>query len=416
MAALLKWARNLTRPPLRPLRFPSAGFELVPTDHILEEEQFDEFKAGQYFPVRIGDVYDSKYQVLGKLGFGTTSTVWLARNLQDHGHVALKVYTRDAPHSREVETYRSVSRANPSHPGFRHVRKALGSFVLHYPRGDHTCLVLEPLWDSWKDLARRNPANRFTEPLLKAGLREVFLALDYLHTECRFCATDIKADNILQEIRDKGILHAFTQAELEQPSPRKFVDGRPIYLSRRFNLPKKFGEVVLSDFGAAVRGDQKRNHDAQPNVYHSPEVMLKVDWSYPVDIWNIGVMSANPRRPALHQIWDVFEGRHLFYGDDPNGKGYSTRAHLAEVIGMLGPPPIDLLQRGVRSKEFFTEDGQWTADIPIPENTSLEAAEAHLEGENKAAFLSFVRGMLQWRLEDRKTAKELLQDPWLNSK
>jgi hypothetical protein len=116
------------------------------------------------------------------------------------------------------------------------------------------------------------------------------IALSSTPPEVNKCATDIKADNILQEIRDKGILHAFTQAELEQPSPRKFVDGRPIYLSRRFNLPKKFGEVVLSDFGAAVRGDQKRNHDAQPNVYHSPEVMLKVDWSYPVDIWNIGVM------------------------------------------------------------------------------------------------------------------------------
>jgi hypothetical protein len=77
-----------------------------------------------------------------------------------------------------------------------------------------------------------------------------------------------------------------------------------------------------------------------------------------------GGKSANPRRPALHQIWDVFEGRHLFYGDDPNGKGYSTRAHLAEVIGMLGPPPIDLLQRGVRSKEFFTEDGNTTTSMP----------------------------------------------------
>jgi hypothetical protein len=49
---------------------------------VVEEEQFDEFKAGQYYPVNIGDVYASKYQVLGKLGFGTTSTVWLARNLQ----------------------------------------------------------------------------------------------------------------------------------------------------------------------------------------------------------------------------------------------------------------------------------------------------------------------------------------------
>lgn len=37
-----------------------------------------------------------------------------------------------------------------------------------------------------------------------------------------------------------------------------------------------------------------------------------------------------------------------------------------------------------------------------------------LEGKNKEMFIAFIRGMLQWRPEDRKTAKELLQDPWLN--
>lgn len=65
-----------------PLQFPKTGFAVVKDPFILEEEQFDEFKDGQYYPVNIGDVYASKYQVLGKLGFGTTSTVWLARNLQ----------------------------------------------------------------------------------------------------------------------------------------------------------------------------------------------------------------------------------------------------------------------------------------------------------------------------------------------
>jgi len=30
-------------------------------------------------------------------------------------------------------------------------------------------------------------------------------------------------------------------------------------------------------------------------------------------------------------------------------------------------------------------------------------------------FLDFVRGMLAWRPEDRKTAAELLQHPWLTA-
>ncbi|KAI1501505.1 CMGC protein kinase [Biscogniauxia marginata] len=381
MVALFKWARNLTRrAPSLPLLFPSSGFEIVST------------------------VYASKYHVLGKLGFGTTSTVWLARNLLEHKHVALKVYTRDGGDREEFEAYGNLSKANPSHPGYRHVRAALDTFVLKHRGGDHHCLVQKPMWDSWRDLLRCNPNNRFTEPLLKAGLKHVFLALDCLHTECKLVHTDIKADNILQDIVDESILDAFTNEEMESPSPRKIVNGTPIYASRRFQLPADFGGVVLSDFDSSVRGDRKRNHDAQPNVYRSPEVMLKVEWSYPVDIWSVGAM-----------IWDLFEGKHLFYGDDPDGKGYSTRAHLAEVVGTLGPPPLDLLQCGVRSKEFFTEDGQWKAEAPIPQATSLGESEEYLEGENKKAFLAFVGSMLQWRPEDRKEAKQLLRDPWLNS-
>ena len=89
---------------------------------------------------------------------------------------------------------------------------------------------------------------------------------------------------------DPGVLEAFTAAELETPSPRKFIGGAPVYQSRKFRLPDKFGGVVLSDFGSTFRGDEKRNRHCQPDVYRSPEVMLKIDWSYPIDIWNVGAM------------------------------------------------------------------------------------------------------------------------------
>lgn len=45
----------------------------------------------------------------------------------------------------------------------------------------------------------------------------------------------------------------------------------------------------------------------------------------------------------------------------------------------------------------------------------LADLENRLKGEDKEQFLSFMAGMLQWRQEDRKTAAELLQDPWLKS-
>lgn len=161
---------------------------------------------------------------------------------------------------------------------------------------------------------------------------------------------DIKADNIFYSIVEHGLFQDFVQQEMEAPSPRKHVAGSPIYVSRMFGIPDRWGGLMLADFGSAVPGDVPQTHDAQPNVYRSPEVMIQAPWSYPADIWNVGAM-----------IWDLFEGRHLFSGQDPApDKGYyTTRAHLAEVVGLLGPPPADLLKRGSRSKEFFDEDGMF---------------------------------------------------------
>jgi len=70
MASLIKLMRSsLRRTPLLPLHFPSSDFPRVSDSVLLEEEHLDGFKAGQYYPANIGDVYDEKYQVLGKLGF-----------------------------------------------------------------------------------------------------------------------------------------------------------------------------------------------------------------------------------------------------------------------------------------------------------------------------------------------------------
>ena len=49
--------------------------------HKLEEKGFEDFATGKYYSVRIGDILASKYQVVGKLGFGVSSTIWLARDL-----------------------------------------------------------------------------------------------------------------------------------------------------------------------------------------------------------------------------------------------------------------------------------------------------------------------------------------------
>ncbi|KAJ3495876.1 hypothetical protein NLG97_g3067 [Lecanicillium saksenae] len=200
-------------------------------------------------------------------------------------------------------------------------------------------------WKLWKFLFRNDNDLFWGTDASEDGTH----ALDESGIRDRPHVLDITADNILHAIADDGILESFVQSEVESPTPRKKVYGAPGYLSRRFGLPEEFGRIILSDFGEVVDGDVRRTHNTQPNVYRSPEVMLQVPWSYPIDIWNVGAM-----------IWDVFEGGHPFHGHNTSpGKGYyTTKAHLAEIIGLLGPPPVDFMQRGNRTSEFFSETGQ----------------------------------------------------------
>jgi len=48
----------------------------------MEEELFPDYMPSRYYPVRIGEVLRDRYQIVGKLGFGASSTVWLARDLE----------------------------------------------------------------------------------------------------------------------------------------------------------------------------------------------------------------------------------------------------------------------------------------------------------------------------------------------
>lgn len=56
-------------------------------------------------------------------------------------------------------------------------------------------------------------------------------------------------------------------------------------------------------------------------------------------------------------MWDLLEGTPLCDGHDPSFNDYTCRMHLAQLIGLLGPPPIELLQRGTETAHYFNPDG-----------------------------------------------------------
>ena len=81
-----------------------------------------------------------------------------------------------------------------------------------------------------------------------------------------------------------------------------------------------------------------------------------------LDAWFASHQSSgfyDQRRANQMKIWDLFEGKHLFTGTDPREKEYMTRAHLAEMIALMGPPPPELLNAGKRTAEFFDQHGMY---------------------------------------------------------
>jgi hypothetical protein len=70
--------------------FPADGLEKLSLQGKIEEERIPGYKAERFYPVRLGEVIKSRYQVVAKLGFGTASTIWLCRDLQ---YVIQKAFT-----------------------------------------------------------------------------------------------------------------------------------------------------------------------------------------------------------------------------------------------------------------------------------------------------------------------------------
>lgn len=48
----------------------------------VDAEPIERYRTGGYLPVHLGDIFNDRYKVMHKLGWGGYSTVWLARDLK----------------------------------------------------------------------------------------------------------------------------------------------------------------------------------------------------------------------------------------------------------------------------------------------------------------------------------------------
>jgi hypothetical protein len=114
-----------------------------------EQEDINDYCKGGYHPVRIGDLYNSRYHVLRKLGWGHFSTVWLCWDFRAVRFVALKIvksakhYTEAANDEIKLLICSRDSDLNDINR-FKTVQ-LLDNFKITGPNGVHVCMVFEVL-------------------------------------------------------------------------------------------------------------------------------------------------------------------------------------------------------------------------------------------------------------------------------
>ena len=84
------------------------------------------------------------------------------------------------------------------------------------------------------------------------------------------------------------VLTAFEESQIAHPVPSKDAGDRTIYPSGALQMPTGSHDVQLGDYASSVWGDEENSDLAQPNLYRAPEVILRQNWSYSADIWNLG--------------------------------------------------------------------------------------------------------------------------------
>ena len=148
----------------------------------IQSEGLENYVRGGYHPVHLGDVFEARYKVVHKLGYGGFSTVWLARDNVLQRYVAVKILSAEvSSECPELKILNYLKQSSTDHPGRQYIAFLIDHFELHGPNGTHLCLVSEVLGPSLAYLIGKNLQLRGS--VARKVARQLAEAVAFLHSQ-----------------------------------------------------------------------------------------------------------------------------------------------------------------------------------------------------------------------------------------
>ncbi|KAH8400826.1 hypothetical protein KR009_001206 [Drosophila setifemur] len=228
----------------QPPRSSSESYESELNSENEEQELKKDYCKGGYHPVNIGDLFQGRYHVIRKLGWGHFSTVWLCWDLQEKRYVAIKI-VKSAPHfaetaKDEIKILRTVRKTDPSNPRRQKTVQMLDDFKITGVNGTHICMVFEVLGDNLLKLIRKSNYRGIPLANVKTITRQVLEGLDYLHSCCKIIHTDIKPENVLLCVDEPHVRSLATEAT------QLYCMNSKMYPSLVSRVPKEYREPPIT--------------------------------------------------------------------------------------------------------------------------------------------------------------------------
>uniref|UniRef100_A0A8B9HT68 dual-specificity kinase n=1 Tax=Astyanax mexicanus TaxID=7994 RepID=A0A8B9HT68_ASTMX len=184
----------------------------------------------------------------------------------------------------------------------------------------HICIVFELLGLSTYDFLKENDFMPFTVDQIRFMAYQLCRAVHFLHRN-KLTHTDLKPENIL-----------FVNSEYDTEYNAKL---------KRDEKTLKNLHVKVVDFGNATYDHEYHTSVVSTRHYRAPEVILELGWNQSCDVWSLGCI-----------LIEYYLGITLFQTHD-------SKEHLAMMERVLGPIPVNMLQKTKKQRYVHHEKLDW---------------------------------------------------------